>query len=271
MGVCSQKILRIINQFPKYLPSPYSVSRAGHYLVWGLRLLRHKGPPSIESSCCRKSLLGFWGCLMPGSFQPPLSLPSQVQGACAPSTLLFSCQNFQICSVLLLHQAALNSNPRRRHHKLTFYYVYLLGSLKVGMQMWGSHSKLGLPRLTEDKLGCPAQTFGKQHLAELSWDRYSPQLCLCLPWPLAISCPVWHPGLLCVAAIGSDDSWSTFIYKEPISQAAAGELFTGPWQVRERPPASPSSSWTNTSAVAFQGHQAILRLPSDWLFLLLCL
>lgn len=58
-------------------------------------------------------------------FQPPLSLPSPSSSAC---------QSFQICSVLQLRQAMLNSNPHRRH-KLTFYYVYLLGSLKVDMQI----------------------------------------------------------------------------------------------------------------------------------------
>lgn len=73
----SKNILTIINWFPQ---KPYPVP----CLVWGLRLLRQKGHPSAVlgkpvPAVVESPFWGSEGCLMPGSFQSPLSLPSTTQ------------------------------------------------------------------------------------------------------------------------------------------------------------------------------------------------
>ena len=141
-----QNIPSIINQFPQYLRRPYSVPSTGHYYSVWLGALKTERPSlncagETEPSCWRKPLSGVWRELDARKF--PLSLPPTTQRSTSslrPTLLPARISRFVLfCS---LHQATLNSNPSRRH-KLTFYYVYLLGSPKADMQMWGSHSQWG--------------------------------------------------------------------------------------------------------------------------------
>lgn len=129
--VCAQDIPGIMTQFPKYLPTSLPYAWGSFNIVFSQGSAT-QGPPwtIVESpfrvvngghfpSLLEASLLNPREARLPAVPPPPSFLPARV----SRFVLLCSCV-----------KATLHPNPHRRH-KLTFYYVYLLGSLKVDMQI----------------------------------------------------------------------------------------------------------------------------------------
>ena len=233
-----QNLPSVIHQFPQYLWRPCSLPRAGHYRIAGLRGSWDR--KAIAQLCCGNGpadgespgwgLQGAWG--QEASSRPPLQAQRRARSLHPPLLPARISRFVLFCS---LHQATLNPNPSRRH-KLTFYYVYLWGSLlKQTCKCEAPAIDEGIPGWTKTRWPWPNPWKAGPRWAILGQTLTSAPAPGCLPWPLAISCSAWHPGPPCPAAIGSYDFWSTFIYKEPISWAAVGEPFTGLWWVSGRP------------------------------------
>ena len=137
-------------------------------------------------------LQGAWG--QEASSRPPLQTRRSALSLHPPLLPARISRFVLFCS---LHQATLNPNPSRRH-KLTFYYAYFLGSLlKQTCKCEAPIVNEGIPGCTENKPGGSGQTLGKQDLAELSWDRYSPQF----PPPVVYPGPWPFPALFGTPAL----------------------------------------------------------------------